>query len=195
MKNLRFLAPFVFALLASGLPAFAQKNDPEIKKIDAGFVDTPKYQFSGTKDKRSTPGQWLEVEVEFASKAPIQEEVTMRVHVVFNQMMAANKYFTGEVTYINVLEGPSKFGVMYIAPGSLKLVDNGKVPTANDIKEIGVELLIKGAVVHQANFKEAKNGTWWTQMQPLQGHVLNKNQTPFAPLFWDRYEQIKIEGR
>jgi hypothetical protein len=23
------------------------------------------------------------------------------------------------------------------------------------------------------------------------GFLLNKNETPFAPLYWDRYEQIK----
>jgi hypothetical protein len=26
---------------------------------------------------------------------------------------------------------------------------------------------------------------------PGAGLVLNKDETPFAPLFWDRYEQIK----
>jgi len=25
----------------------------------------------------------------------------------------------------------------------------------------------------------------------LAGFVLNKNETPFAPLYWDRYAQIK----
>jgi hypothetical protein len=158
-------------------------------------VQTPKFQFSGTKDKRSTPGDWLEVEVEFASKELVQEEVTLRVHVTFAEMAKANKYFTGEVTVINVLAGPSKYAVMYIAPGSLKMANGGKVPSTGDIVEIGAEILVKGAVKHQANFKENNNGMWWTKLQPLPGHLLNKDQTPFAPLFWDRYEQIKIEGR
>jgi len=32
-------------------------------------------------------------------------------------------------------------------------------------------------------------------MPQISGFVLNKNETPFAPLYWDRYEQIKVSGR
>jgi hypothetical protein len=28
-------------------------------------------------------------------------------------------------------------------------------------------------------------------LPPITGFVLNKNETPFAPLYWDRYPQIK----
>jgi hypothetical protein len=28
-------------------------------------------------------------------------------------------------------------------------------------------------------------------LPPIPGFVLNKNETPFAPLYWDRYPQIK----
>jgi len=32
---------------------------------------------------------------------------------------------------------------------------------------------------------------WFTALPPIAGFVLNKNETPFAPLYWDRYAQIK----
>jgi hypothetical protein len=32
---------------------------------------------------------------------------------------------------------------------------------------------------------------WFATLPQVSGFVLNKNQTPFAPLYWDRYEQIK----
>jgi hypothetical protein len=32
---------------------------------------------------------------------------------------------------------------------------------------------------------------WYKAIPALSGLVLNKNETPFAPLYWDRYEQIK----
>ena len=31
-------------------------------------------------------------------------------------------------------------------------------------------------------------------LQQVPGLLLNKNETPFAPLYWDRYEQIKPPG-
>jgi hypothetical protein len=197
MKNLRFLAPLaLLSLLASSAPLGAQgnQNPLQIKSINVEMVKTPDYSFSGTKNKRSTPQDWLEIEVEFENSAPLVEEMTVRVHVIFKQMMNARKYFTGEVTHINVLQGRGKFSVMYIPPGSLKLVDAGKVPSANDLANVGVEILQSGRQIALANLDKSKE-MWWTQAQPMQGHVLNKNQTPFAPLFWDRYEQIKIESR
>jgi len=32
---------------------------------------------------------------------------------------------------------------------------------------------------------------WFAALPPIAGFVLNKNETPFAPLYWDRYAQIK----
>ena len=33
------------------------------------------------------------------------------------------------------------------------------------------------------------------RLPAVAGFTLNKNETPFAPLYWDRYEQIKPAGR
>ena len=32
---------------------------------------------------------------------------------------------------------------------------------------------------------------WYNALQGIAGFVLNKNETPFAPLYWERYPQIK----
>jgi hypothetical protein len=32
---------------------------------------------------------------------------------------------------------------------------------------------------------------WFAALPAIAGFVLNKNETPFAPLYWDRYAQIK----
>ncbi len=32
---------------------------------------------------------------------------------------------------------------------------------------------------------------WFARFTALSGLVLSKDQTPFAPLYWDRYEQMK----
>jgi hypothetical protein len=32
---------------------------------------------------------------------------------------------------------------------------------------------------------------WYSAIPNVSGFMLNKNETPFAPLYWDRYEQIK----
>jgi hypothetical protein len=196
MKNLRILAPLAVAL-AFCASAHAQMGNPtgklKVDNVAVEMVKTPKYSFSDTKDKRSTPGDWVEIEVEFSAAEDLPE-ATVRVHVAFKQLMGAKKYFTGEATYINILKGKGKFAVLYMPPSALKAIDGGRVPAPGDIAEVGVELLDKGAVSHQFNAKGERTA-WWQSFQPIQGQVLNKNQTPFAPLFWDRYEMLKIETR
>ncbi len=172
----------------------AQDSPVEIRDISAQMLGTPQYNFSRSADQRSDPEEWLAVEVEFSNEADMLDELTMRVHVALAQTTGRDgqRYFTGEVTYVNIFKGRNKFGVMYIAPNSLKMVNEGNMISKNDVEEIGVELLYKGRVMAQKNMKNDRIGPWWQTMTPIPGHLLNKNQAvPFAPLYWSRYEQIK----
>jgi hypothetical protein len=81
---------------------------------------------------------------------------------------------------------------MYVAPKALLRLVEGKPVTANAIENVGVELVIRGQLVDQDTLKPPKR-PWWQQMQQVPGLLLNKNQTPFFPLYWDRYEAIKSE--
>jgi hypothetical protein len=57
-----------------------------------------------------------------------------------------------------------------------------------------VQLVIKGQVLATKSFKAQGDQQWWQSLQQTAGLVLNKNQTPFSALIWDRYEQIKTPG-
>ncbi len=57
-----------------------------------------------------------------------------------------------------------------------------------------MQLVSKGQVLVTRSFKARGDQQWWQNLQQVTGKVLNKNQTPFAPLIWDRYEQIKAPG-
>ena len=47
----------------------------------------------------------------------------------------------------------------------------------------------QGQIVAEKDLKGT--GEWWTQFQQINGYLLNKNETPFAPLYWDYYEPVK----
>lgn len=47
-----------------------------------------------------------------------------------------------------------------------------------------------GAVKDELSLARAP-AQWFAALPPISGFVLNKNETPFAPLYWDRYAQIK----
>jgi hypothetical protein len=57
-----------------------------------------------------------------------------------------------------------------------------------------VQVLQQGAVKDELSLARARP-QWFAALPAVSDLVLNKNETPFAPLYWDRYEQIKPAGR
>src|SRR5690606_17073462 len=102
--------------------------------------------------------------------------------------------FVGETTHVNIAKGRDRRSVMYIAPNTLERLMGGKPFNASAIENVGVELLKQGQLVAVQSLKDAR-GPWWQQFPQTTGYVLNKNDTPFAPLYWDRYEAIKPNSR
>ena len=190
-----------FALFLAIVPLFpTQAQDVvEIRQVNVDLVDTPKFEVAQTKSKRSEPQKWLEVEVEFDVAKEFIEELTVKYHLALTPLLKSKDqhgYLTGEVTHINVRKGKGKYSIMYVAPGSLEFFNEGKHFDLKEVEEIGVEIYVRGAVADQFNkVKGDSFGPWWFKLQPISGHLLNKNQTPFSPLFWDRYEQIKVDVR
>ena len=71
-----------------------------------------------------------------------------------------------------------------------EFICGNRAVTASTVQNIAVQILQKGAVQDELSATRTA-GTWYTALPQLTGFVLNKNETPFAPLYWDRYEQIK----
>jgi hypothetical protein len=66
--------------------------------------------------------------------------------------------------------------------------------TPNSAQNVAVQILQKGIVKDELSFTRT-SGQWYAGLPAVSGFVLNKNETPFAPLYWDRYEQIKPVSR
>jgi hypothetical protein len=79
---------------------------------------------------------------------------------------------------------------MYVSPRTLARFMGNRAVTPNAIQNVAIQVLQKGAIKDELSFARAAVN-WYTGVAPLTGFVLNKNETPFAPLYWDRYEQIK----
>lgn len=155
-----------------------------ISKIEPAGVKTPDFSISGGPQKRSKIGTWLEIEVEFETKV---EEVA---ELKFDYMIAIEKTLvTGTVSHINIPKGKDHYSVMYISPRTLeKIIGQGKTLTGSSIGNVwitvstpdGVTLAAKG---HPTNAAPPN--------APRLPGLLNKMDTPFAPLFFDRYEAVK----
>ena len=181
------LLPFILSVSS----AFSQVGAYAITKIAPAFVRTPEYSLVGGETKRFGKNeQWLEIEVQFLSKVDFTDELTFKYYVALG-----GKLLAGEVTHINIPKGRELYSVMYVSPRSIaRLLENHAASSAS-LENIGIQILNKGQLVAERSFKEVGAPEWWQQMQQIPGMVLNKLETPFAPLYWDRYEAIKTVSR
>jgi hypothetical protein len=176
------------AILALALVSQASAQAPvgpgsvKIGKIQPAVVKTPDIKFDGGTQKRSKPGDWLEVEVEFEVKAEEIDELTFAYTI-----MVENKLLDGTVTHVSIPKGRDRYSVMYVAPRSLEKLTGGKALSGSSIQNVWVTVSRQGQVLDLQAFKPGAI----PNLPHTAGMVLNKNETPFAPLFFDRYEAIK----
>ena len=184
MKTLPLAAMLLLALLA---PSLAQVAVPigaiKVGKVQPAMMKSPEFQLVGGVNKRSKNLDWLEVEVEFEVKVEEVDELTFTYTI-----MVENKLLDGTVTHINIPKGRDRYSVMYVAPRALEKLTGGRALTGASIQNVWVVVSRQGQVLEQQAFKPGPI----PNLPHMAGMVLNKNETPFAPLFFDRYEAIKV---
>lgn len=188
MKKYTLLALSLLAFVVVGLTARAQNADFVIKKVDVDFVPTPDFQVNGPNPIRNSSGSkksWVKIDVTFDANPEFTEEVTLNYYaLLFDQLL------TGRVNHINVTRGRDLHSVMFISPQALDRIAKGsKALNRNSFTNIAVTAP-GGSVGH---FKPGARGEWWAgpDVKPVDGILLNKSDTPFAPLGWDYYEATK----
>src|SRR6266480_746731 len=166
---------------ASVATAMAQPRgavDFQLLKISTNFISSPQFQA----DQRE---RWLEVEVSFACAPEFTDELTLKYFILVN-----GKLLTGEVTHVNIPAGRENRSVMYVTPKTLQRLMLGRTVTNNALQNAAVQLMQQGALKDELSAQRAAP-QWYATLPQVAGLVLNKNETPFMPLSWDRYCQTK----
>ncbi|MGI8436085.1 MAG: Amuc_1102 family pilus-like protein [Chthoniobacterales bacterium] len=155
-------------------------------KISKSLIEPPQYNFSGAQpydvDLRA---RWLQVEVEFAAAPEFTDELTVKYYVLIG-----GKLLTGEVTHVRLFAGRELRSVMYLPPDAFARALGNRLPSANTVDNVAVQLVHGSALASELSLERAAP-QWFATLPPVRGFLLNKNETPFAPLYWDRYAQIK----
>jgi hypothetical protein len=175
-----------FCCAGAGVLAQAPGGQFQVTKITKNLITNPQYTYTGAEQYQANQqNRWLEVEVEFSSTAEFTDELTLRYFILVN-----GKVLTGEVTHTNITGGRTSRSVMYVPPQALARVMSNRPLASNSVQNIGVEIVQAGSLKSEQSLVRGAP-QWYKGMPALTGLVLNKNETPFAPLYWDRYEQIK----
>jgi hypothetical protein len=179
----------MLALVFAGeVQAQNRAGDFQITKINRDLITTPQISYSGAEQQRETRERWLRVDVQFSAAPDYTDELTFKYYILMG-----GKVLTGEVTHVNVLGGREHYSVMYVPPHALAFVMQNRPVTTTAIENIAVQIVQKGEVKDEFSLNRARP-QWYASLPAAAGLVLNKNETPFAPLFWDHYEQIKSAG-
>ena len=175
-----------------------------VSKPVIDFVSTPDYSVNfGPKNKKVGKNkQWLEVEVSFdwqpkAKELLYLDELTINYFILLNNNNRdpkKNTLLAGSVVHTSIPQSKGLKSVMYVSPRALERFFEGRIPAtaAMSVFNIGITVSHQGTVVAENSWKGSESESqWWTSFTAVPGHVLNKNETPFAPLVWDYYEVIK----
>ncbi len=212
MKPFSFLLPA--AMLAMGgsifVPVAARAQAPaaaaqqeelvKISKVNVGVQKTPKIQAEGPKDKRWTPKDWLEIEVDceavLSKKAKdarqlTYPEVTIKYYVYLEgQSKDKSRILTGEMVHANVPIKEEGHSVMYVHPSTILSLTGKKEGNPGAVKFWGVEALVGGEMVGY-KVSPGAPGTpkdpWWNVAgaPSKEAGLKKKSETPFAILWAD----------
>ncbi|MGI8605444.1 MAG: Amuc_1102 family pilus-like protein [Verrucomicrobiales bacterium] len=209
MKAVIFKPFFLLIVLGLG-PGIASKTfaqasaDKAEKLIDVKepsiqIQQTPDFTVKGVTNKRWKPKEWLEIEVPFEAKAPatkrdvkVYDALTFKYYLYVNTPDAkARKILTAELAHINIPVGEPMASVVYLPPAAITGLTGGGRAAPNLISMWGVEVFNGTQLV---GFLTSTGKEWWkVNNAPPQtpGMLLNKSETPFAPLWFDYHATLQ----
>jgi hypothetical protein len=171
-------------------------------QVDAQY--TPQFSVPNVKDKRFRPKNWLELDVAFdADKAkvagdnnPVIDSLEFKYYVVLNVRNKEGKLtmLTASATYTNIMEKEELHTLMYVSPATLQNLLNKNTFTAADVSAFGVEIYKNGAAAGRHISSGA--APFWenaSNFVVVDGALLPKSKTPFAPLWGDYDVESKVQ--
>ncbi len=211
MKSLAltFATLFLASTLHGQAPAPAGQTLPavkvDIKRVTVSEQPTPQFSASNVKDKRWRPKNWIEVDVEFDIQVPADaggrngsySGLQLNIYLALQHTTKDGKreVAQGTLDLLSVPAGETCHALAYISPASMRAIFMKDTVTAStDIQGWGVEFIAEGQRV--AADAKPVNGPWWEKTDALAilpGLLLNKLQTPFAPLWGDYDVPVKAK--
>jgi hypothetical protein len=179
----------------------------DIKDVAIQVQKTPDIPAQNVSKKRWTPKDWIEVEVPFVAIPPkaakgdfkVYESLTFKYYVLFeNPDPKKRKTLTADLVHTNVPVNENVASVAYISPSTILALTGSNRAQPNAVTFWGVEVTYNGNVVgflsSRGKSPTDAGAKWWeSDKAPAQapGMLLNKMQTPFAPLWGDYHCDVQ----
>ncbi len=180
-------------------PAEAPKVKVDVKKVTVTEQQTPQFAPNNVKDKRWRPKNWVEVEVDFDVKLPVDAggrkgtfgsmQLVIYLALQHSTKDGKREVIKGTLNLINIPAGDCH-ALAYVSPADMKAIfEKDNVLATSDIQGWGVEFLVDGKVV--TGDSSLGKQPWWSQtpdkFQMLEGLLVSKADSPFA-ILWGDYD-------
>jgi hypothetical protein len=173
---------------------------------EASFDDLPSPEFSGGKQKSFKPKDWVEIEAKLKislspePKSKTCERLTVKWYVLVKnpEKSGTMLLLTKDVEHVNAPLEEDVFCSVYLSPASIKRLTGSDKGGKNAVEAVGYEVLINGEKV-AAETSKYKVGWWNAASDKISRSdtvpLLNKAETPFSTMWWDRYAEVSVSGR
>lgn len=199
LRSLAFTAAAAVFTLAAAPLALAQ-GKANVGKLNFDALPSPDVSIG--KNKSYKPKDWLEVEAEITipaqtadqKKSGFIDQVTVKWYVAVKNPDGKDMYkLAKDINHINVPVDEPIYSSVYLSPNTLKRLTGSDRAGKSAVEVVGLEVLVNGVKVGEGTSK-MKEG-WWNAAslsdQSSRFPLLNKNETPFAMFWYDRYAEIQ----
>jgi hypothetical protein len=202
-KSLSLTASAIIAGLSIG-SAFGQAAKVAGEKPT--FDDLPSPEFSGGKQKSFKPKDWLEIEAKLKislspePKSKTCEKLTVKWYIAVKNPEKSGTFLllTKDIEHVNAPLDEDIYCSVYLSPASIKRLTGSDKGGKNAVQYVGYEVLINGEKV-VAETDKGKVGWWNAATDKISRSdsvpLLNKSETPFSTMWWDRYAEVAVPGK
>jgi len=185
------------------VPSVSNAQQKGVGKVTADKLPSPEISIIG-KNKNFRPKDWMEAEVELnlpaanaeQKKAGYFDQITVKWYVAVPnpENPTTTIKLEKDVTHVNVPVGEAVYSSIYLSPNTLKRLTGRDRFDMAQIKDVSVEVMVNGNKIGEGSLKNIAP-KWWENPavsdQSSKFPLLNKNETPFKVLWWDRYAEIE----
>ncbi len=202
----RLLSISLPAIVASLMIGVASGQAAKVVVERPSFDELPSPEFSGGKQKSFKPKDWLEIETKVrVSMAPEPktktcERLTIKWYIAVKNPEKSGTFLllSKDVEHVNVPLDEDVYCSIYLSPGSIKGLAGSDRAGKGVVESVGYEILING--VKEAEESSKGKAGWWNMANPKFSRtdavpLLNKMETPFSNMWWDRYAEVAVPRR
>ncbi len=205
--SLRRIFPLLGAvLLAAWSAPNAQAQQFKVTGEDPQLEALLSPQLGGGKNFR--PKEWLEVEarllVQMAPepKSKTADNITVKWYIAVENPEQRGSYllFVRDVNHVNIPTNEEIYVSTYMSPASIRRILGVARNPEKAVTVCSYEVLINGeAKAYGTNNKKFKHG-WWNAggdklVRSEVVRLLDKSETPFSIMWWDRYAEVESDKR